>query len=82
VAATGARGVYFANCDAARAAGRAPLHAGTPGYREGLDRDGVACEAWARTTSRALVTLGLSEAEEGHPASQAEVLRRRVGAPI
>lgn len=38
--------VYYANCDAARAAGAAPLHVGEPGYRAGLDRDkdGVACE--------------------------------------
>jgi hypothetical protein len=39
-------GVYFANCTAAKAAGAAPLYAGQPGYRDGLDRDhdGVACE--------------------------------------
>lgn len=39
-------GVYYKNCDAARAAGAAPLHAGEPGYRSALDRDkdGVACE--------------------------------------
>ncbi|HVV38341.1 MAG TPA: excalibur calcium-binding domain-containing protein, partial [Acidimicrobiales bacterium] len=38
--------VYYANCDAARAAGAAPLSRGEPGYRSGLDRDGdgVACE--------------------------------------
>jgi hypothetical protein len=38
--------VYYANCAAARAAGAAPLYAGQPGYRSGLDRDhdGVACE--------------------------------------
>jgi hypothetical protein len=37
---------YYANCDAVRAAGKAPLHTGDPGYRAGLDRDhdGVACE--------------------------------------
>jgi len=37
---------YYANCDEARAAGAAPLYAGEPGYRVGLDRDrdGVACE--------------------------------------
>jgi hypothetical protein len=40
-------GVYYANCTAAKAAGAAPLHAGQPGYRDGLDRDhdGVACES-------------------------------------
>jgi uncharacterized protein with LGFP repeats len=39
-------GVYYANCDAVRAAGAAPLYSGQPGYRSGLDRDhdGVACE--------------------------------------
>ena len=38
--------VYYANCTAVRAAGAAPLFAGQPGYRPGLDRDGdgVACE--------------------------------------
>jgi hypothetical protein len=36
----------YANCDAARAAGVAPLHRGDPGYSRSLDRDGdgVACE--------------------------------------
>lgn len=38
--------VYYARCADARAAGKAPLYAGQPGYREGLDgdNDGVACE--------------------------------------
>ena len=38
--------VYYRNCDAARAAGAAPLHRGDPGYGPHLDRDGdgVACE--------------------------------------
>lgn len=37
---------YYANCDAARAAGAAPIRRGEPGYRPALDRDndGVACE--------------------------------------
>ncbi|PRX92337.1 excalibur calcium-binding domain-containing protein [Allonocardiopsis opalescens] len=37
---------YFANCDAARAAGAAPVRAGDPGYGPHLDRDGdgVVCE--------------------------------------
>ncbi|GAB6936808.1 GmrSD restriction endonuclease domain-containing protein [Isoptericola variabilis] len=36
----------FANCDAARAAGAAPVHRGDPGYSSRLDRDGdgTACE--------------------------------------
>ncbi len=39
--------VYYANCDAVRAAGAAPLYAGEPGYSSSLDRDGdgVACES-------------------------------------
>lgn len=39
--------LYYANCDAVRAAGKAPLDRGEPGYRSGLDRDGdgVACES-------------------------------------
>jgi putative cell wall-binding protein len=38
--------VYYANCDAARADGAAPIYRGEPGYRSGLDRDddGIACE--------------------------------------
>jgi hypothetical protein len=38
--------VYYANCAAVRAAGKAPLYRRQPGYRSGLDRDGdgVACE--------------------------------------
>ncbi|WP_434742720.1 excalibur calcium-binding domain-containing protein [Micromonospora sp. SH-82] len=39
-------GPYYKNCDAARAAGVAPLFRGEPGYRPELDRDGdgEACE--------------------------------------
>lgn len=38
--------VYYKDCDAARAAGAAPLKRGEPGYRPGLDRDndGIACD--------------------------------------
>lgn len=37
---------FFPNCAAARAAGAAPILAGQPGYRSGLDGDGdgIACE--------------------------------------
>jgi len=37
---------YYKNCDAARAAGVAPILVGQPGYRGALDRDkdGIACE--------------------------------------
>ncbi|GAA1422826.1 excalibur calcium-binding domain-containing protein [Agrococcus citreus] len=46
-AAAPAAAAHYANCAAARAAGAAPLRAGSPGYRSGLDRDGdgVACES-------------------------------------
>lgn len=39
--------VYYANCAAVKAAHKAPLYAGQPGYRLGLDRDhnGVACQS-------------------------------------
>ena len=38
--------VYYANCDAVRAAGAAPIHRGDPGYASKLDRDGdgIGCE--------------------------------------
>lgn len=38
--------VYYQNCTAVRAAGKAPLYQGQPGYSTKLDRDrdGVACE--------------------------------------
>ncbi|WP_082080491.1 GmrSD restriction endonuclease domain-containing protein [Williamsia herbipolensis] len=38
--------VYYRNCAAARAAGAAPIRAGEPGYRAGLDGDGdgTACD--------------------------------------
>ena len=40
-------GVYYANCDEARAAGAAPIRRGEPGYRSALDRDddGIACDS-------------------------------------
>jgi len=38
--------VYYSGCNEVRAAGKAPLLAGQPGYREGMDgdSDGIACE--------------------------------------
>lgn len=38
--------VYYANCDAVRAAGADPIYRGEPGYASHLDRDndGIACE--------------------------------------
>jgi hypothetical protein len=43
---TAAAPVFYADCDAVRAAGAAPLKRGEPGYRTALDRNhnGVACE--------------------------------------
>jgi hypothetical protein len=43
---SGGQDVYYANCDAARAAGAAPVRVGDPGYGRHLDRDGdgVGCE--------------------------------------
>ncbi|WP_240135611.1 excalibur calcium-binding domain-containing protein [Streptomyces sp. MUM 178J] len=42
----GVGSTYYKNCDAARAAGAAPVHRGDPGYGSHLDRDGdgVGCE--------------------------------------
>lgn len=39
--------VYYKNCDAARAAGAAPVRVGDPGYASHLDRDGdgIGCES-------------------------------------
>jgi hypothetical protein len=40
--------VYYRSCKDAWAAGKAPIHAGQPGYRSGLDADGdgIACEPY------------------------------------
>jgi hypothetical protein len=45
-AAASSTSTYYRNCDAARAAGAAPVRAGDPGYARHLDRDGdgVGCE--------------------------------------
>jgi Excalibur calcium-binding domain len=42
-----AASVYYPDCNAAKAAGAAPLYVGQPGDRPGLDRDGdgIACES-------------------------------------
>ena len=41
--------VYYADCAAARGAGKAPLYPGQPGYRKGLDPQdtGIACQPGA-----------------------------------
>jgi hypothetical protein len=40
------RSVYYSGCNEVRAAGKAPLHSGDPGYRVEMDgdSDGIACE--------------------------------------
>jgi hypothetical protein len=40
--------VYYAGCNEVRAAGKAPLYAGQPGYRPQMDGDGdgIACEPY------------------------------------
>lgn len=44
--ATAGSSAYYENCDAVRAAGADPIHAGDPGYASSLDRDGdgAGCE--------------------------------------
>jgi hypothetical protein len=44
---SGQGNVWYENCDAARAAGAAPVHRGDPGYDSHLDRDqdGVGCDS-------------------------------------
>lgn len=41
-------GVYYRNCNEARAAGAAPIYRGQPGYRPEMDgdNDGIACEPY------------------------------------
>ena len=43
-------GDHWGGCNEARAAGTAPIYAGEPGYRDGMDGDGdgVACEPYRR----------------------------------
>jgi hypothetical protein len=47
-AAAGDDPVTYVGCNAVRAAGKAPLYAGEPGYRTEMDgdRDGIACEPY------------------------------------
>lgn len=50
IASPAPSGVYYHNCNAAWAAGAAPLYRGQPGYRPEMDGDGdgVACEPFRR----------------------------------
>lgn len=45
-AASAEASVHYPGCNAVRAAGKAPLHSGDPGYRVEMDGDGdgIACE--------------------------------------
>lgn len=36
--------VYYKNCSEVRAAGKAPIYRGQPGYAKHLDGDGISCE--------------------------------------
>lgn len=47
--------VYYPGCNEVRAAGRAPLYRGQPGYRVGMDGDGdgIACEPYRGSSARA-----------------------------
>jgi hypothetical protein len=42
------RSVYYSGCNQVRAAGKAPLYRGDPGFRDGMDGDGdgIACEPY------------------------------------
>jgi hypothetical protein len=42
------RSIHYSGCDAARAAGAAPIYRGQPGYRPEMDGDGdgIACEPY------------------------------------
>jgi len=42
------KSAYYRNCDAARAAGVAPIYRGSPAYRPEMDgdSDGIACEPY------------------------------------
>jgi len=57
--------VAYANCDAVRTAGKAPLHRGDPGYSRALDGDGdgTACDQAGGTDAVALRVDGLSGPE-------------------
>jgi hypothetical protein len=56
------QGVYYQNCDDARARGAAPVHADQPGYRPALDSDsdGIGCEETAAVTPVRTQTSGTS----------------------
>lgn len=58
---------YYSSCAAVRAAGKAPLHTGDPGFRAGLDRDrdGVACESGAGSSGNDAVIGSSGSKDQG-----------------
>lgn len=52
--------VHYANCTEVIAAGKAPIHVGTPGYAPRLDEDGdgIGCELEERVTNAGLASTG------------------------
>jgi hypothetical protein len=80
VAATPAAAVQYADCDAVRAAGKAPLQRGQPGFRDSwdVDGDGVVCASSSAPVGQAAGDGGSSDAPPANyqPAYQIE------GAPI
>ena len=75
----------YANCDAARAAGAAPMRRGTHDYaaNQGLDRDvdGVACESGSSSTATGTPTSG-SSAGGGHVYANCDAVRAAGAAPL
>ncbi|MBW3707144.1 calcium-binding protein [Streptomyces griseus] len=68
--ADSAPAAYYENCDAARAAGAAPVEEGDPGYAPHRDRDGdgVGCEPWGESSSSA-DSADSSDSSDGSGAS-------------
>ena len=52
--------VFYSGCRAVRAAGKAPLYRGQPGYRSGMDGDGdgIACEPYRGAAAEADGEIG------------------------
>ena len=65
-----AKTVYYPNCVAVIAAGAAPLHKGSPGYRKALDSNanGIACEYLHKSTSSSGGSSGGSSPAASPPA--------------
>jgi hypothetical protein len=78
-------GHVYANCDAARAAGAAPVRRGTPDYaaNQGLDRDGdgVACESGSSSSTASGTPTGSSPGG-GHVYVNCDAVRAAGAAPL